>query len=330
VSVGTVTELAPGATPTVDNSGTTNAAILDFGLPGTPTVSVGDVTTLAPGADPTVTNGGTSTAIELDFGLPTTPTISIGTVTTVGPGDPATVTNAGTAAAIVLDFDIPQGVPGVDGEMSGPATSTDNAVPRFDGTDGATLQNSGVIIDDSNNITGVAAITATSVRPTSIDLGQNSDTTIARSGPGDATIEGNAIYRAGGTDVPVADGGTGASTASDARTNLGAASTSQADFISGIIKTGANQDFRIIERLPSNITVTQWWAKTSSGTITLTLKNGTTTMGSSTINASSTPSNANPSSDNTVSGGNVLQINGASNSSAVDISFVIYFTRTLS
>lgn len=32
---------------------------------------------------------------------------------------------------------------------------------------------------------------------------------------------GNYIYRAGGTDVPVADGGTGSSTASGARTNLG-------------------------------------------------------------------------------------------------------------
>jgi len=45
-----------------------------------------------------------------------------------------------------------------------------------------------------------------------IELGHASDTTIARSGSGDVTIEGNAIYRAGGTDVPVADGGTGAST----------------------------------------------------------------------------------------------------------------------
>jgi hypothetical protein len=39
---------------------------------------------------------------------------------------------------------------------------------------------------------------------TAIELGAASDTTIARSGAGDATIEGNQIYRAGGTDV--ADG----------------------------------------------------------------------------------------------------------------------------
>jgi hypothetical protein len=54
--------------------------------------------------------------------------------------------------------------------------------------------------------------TGNSPQFTAIELGHASDTTIARSGAGDITIEGNAVYRAGGTDVPVADGGTGAST----------------------------------------------------------------------------------------------------------------------
>ncbi len=63
--------------------------------------------------------------------------------------------------------------------------------------------------------------TSDSPQFTAINLGHASDTTIARSGAGDITVEGNAIYRAGGTDVPVADGGTGSSTAGGARTNLG-------------------------------------------------------------------------------------------------------------
>jgi hypothetical protein len=46
----------------------------------------------------------------------------------------------------------------------------------------------------------------------SIELGHASDTTITRSGSGDISIEGNAVYRAGGTEVAVTDGGTGAST----------------------------------------------------------------------------------------------------------------------
>ena len=39
--------------------------------------------------------------------------------------------------------------------MVGPSTSTDNAVARFDGTTGKVVQNSSVVIDDSNNITGI-------------------------------------------------------------------------------------------------------------------------------------------------------------------------------
>lgn len=56
---------------------------------------------------------------------------------------------------------------------------------------------------------------------TTIELGHASDTTLARSSAGVVTIEGNVIYHAGGTDVPVTDGGTGSSTAAGAATNLG-------------------------------------------------------------------------------------------------------------
>lgn len=43
------------------------------------------------------------------------------------------------------------------------ASSTDNAIPRFDGTDGKKLQNSGVTVDDSNNIKVGTAPVPTSV-----------------------------------------------------------------------------------------------------------------------------------------------------------------------
>lgn len=56
---------------------------------------------------------------------------------------------------------------------------------------------------------------------TGIELGAASDTTLTRASAGDVDIEGNAIYRAGGTDVPVADGGTGASTFTDSGVLLG-------------------------------------------------------------------------------------------------------------
>ena len=60
--------------------------------------------------------------------------------------------------------------------------------------------------------TSVGVGTGDSPQFTGIELGHASDTTITRVSSGNLAVEGNAIYRAGGTDVPVADGGTGAST----------------------------------------------------------------------------------------------------------------------
>ena len=44
------------------------------------------------------------------------------------------------------------------GDVSGPGSSTDNAVARFNGAGGKTLQNSGVIINDSNAVSGLASL----------------------------------------------------------------------------------------------------------------------------------------------------------------------------
>jgi hypothetical protein len=49
-----------------------------------------------------------------------------------------------------------------------------------------------------------------------INVGHASDTTITRVSAGNLAVEGNALYRAGGTDVAIADGGTGQSTAAAA------------------------------------------------------------------------------------------------------------------
>lgn len=68
----------------------------------------------------------------------------------------------------------------------------------------------------------LASFTAKSPQFTAVNIGHATDTTVARASAGDISVEGNIIYRLGGTDVAVADGGTGSSTAAGARTNLGA------------------------------------------------------------------------------------------------------------
>lgn len=65
---------------------------------------------------------------------------------------------------------------GGSGDVSGPGLSTDNAVPRFNGTGGTLIQNSGVIIDGSDNITGANSIQLTEVNAI-IDV--NSDPVLA-------------------------------------------------------------------------------------------------------------------------------------------------------
>lgn len=42
--------------------------------------------------------------------------------------------------------------PGIDGDVQGPASSTDNAAVRFDSTTGKVVQNSGIILDDNANV----------------------------------------------------------------------------------------------------------------------------------------------------------------------------------
>ena len=91
-----------------------------------------------------------------------------------------------------------------DGEMIVGDGTTDPVAES-----GATLRTSiGVGTGDSPQFTGV-------------NIGHASDTTVTRASSGDINVEGNIVYRAGGTDVPVADGGTGVSTLTDGGILLG-------------------------------------------------------------------------------------------------------------
>jgi len=58
--------------------------------------------------------------------------------------------------------------PVTPGDVSGPGSSTNNAIARWNGTSGNAIQNSGIIIDDSNNVTGVVALTATTLTSTGL------------------------------------------------------------------------------------------------------------------------------------------------------------------
>lgn len=76
-------------------------------------------------------------------------------------------------------------------------------------------------------VAGITSSTTQALGVGSLELGHASDTTLARSSAGNVTIEGNLVYREGGTDIPITDGGTGSSTAADARTALAVVGTTE-------------------------------------------------------------------------------------------------------
>lgn len=70
---------------------------------------------------------------------------------------------------------------GGGGGVTGPGTSTDTAIARYSGTGGTTLQNSGVLIDGSNNITGAGTVASgahviTSASSAALVVGPNGST----------------------------------------------------------------------------------------------------------------------------------------------------------
>lgn len=79
--------------------------------------------------------------------------------------------------------------------FTGSGTSTDNAVVRFDGTTGAAVQNSGVTIDDSNNmaVPGTLTVTSTSAIQQSVRYNASNrlDVAVTSGGQAQFTVVGS-------------------------------------------------------------------------------------------------------------------------------------------
>ena len=190
--------------------------------------------------------------------------------------------------------------PSGSGDVVGPASSTDNAIVRFDSTTGKLLQNSTVTISDAGAIAaasltlttdlaiadgGTGASTASAAR-TALDVdpaGTDNSTNVTLTGTPDyITISGQTITRGPivlTTDVsgilPIANGGTNASSAGAALTALGAAAS------------GANSDITSLTGLTTDLTVAQ--GGTGAGTFTangILFGNGTSAIGATAVGTS--------------------------------------------
>jgi collagen type VII alpha len=178
ISPGTATALPAGSPPTVTNVGTTSAAIFNFGIPAGPTgppgsgsvtsINVsGGTTGLTTSGGPVTTtgtitlagtlavaNGGTgaTTASSARSNLGAT-TIGSSLFTLTNPGS---VTfprfNADNTVSALDAASFRSAIGAGTGDITGPGSSTDNSLVRFDGTTGKILQGSGVTIDDNGTI----------------------------------------------------------------------------------------------------------------------------------------------------------------------------------
>jgi hypothetical protein len=118
--------------------------------------ATGVITNAAPDQTVALTDG---TAIDVTGTYPNF------TINNTAP-DQTVVLTAGTGistSGTYPNFTITNTSPSLGGDVVGPASATDNAVARYDTTTGKLIQNSAVIIDDSNNVTGVNTLTATNL-----------------------------------------------------------------------------------------------------------------------------------------------------------------------
>lgn len=111
--------------------------------------------------------------------------------------------------------------------------------------------------------------------------------------------------------------------------SIGAAGVTQVEYLPGIIVAPTNKDYRIVEKAPYGFTLTGFTAKTASGTITATLKINSTAVTTGAINVTSSQASVTPTAANVAVADDALVLTTSSNSSAVDLSFVVKYTRTL-
>ena len=275
---------------------------------GTGNVVIGAVT-----INGTTISSADSTKVTIAEALDVTGAVTITSGTITGITD-ITVADGGTGASTFTDGGVLLG--SGTGAITAMAELSDGQMIVGDGSgdpvaeSGATLRTSiGVGTGDSPQFTG-------------IELGHATDTTITKASSGDLNIEGNIIYRAGGTDVPVADGGTGTGSHTSTAILLGngtsSIQSSEIKITGSSLFTGDSSAININEGLIVDGTASFSGAVTiTSGTITgitdITVADGGTGASTLTDNAvlTGTGSSAITAEGNLSFNGSTLAVTGA-------------------
>jgi len=179
-----------------------------------------------------------------------------------------TLTAAGGTASF-LRADGAYATPAGGGNVSGPASATSTALVRWNGTTGTALSNSGILVDASNNVSGVGT------------LATGANTITAASANALAVGSAGATNPALQVDASAAQGATGVQIKS-------AAAAAGVDIVS--LSSGANENLRINAKGAGTITL----GNVSTGAIALSR--------ATTISGAITQTSGNVSFTNAVSG----------------------------
>lgn len=142
----------------------TGNALISGGISTAPAWGKIGLTTHVSGVLP-IANGGTN-----GTSTPTAGAVPYGTGTAYG------FTAAGAAGQVLTSngAGVPTWTTNAGGDVTGPASSTDNAIARFDGTTGKLIQNSVTTIDDTGAATGFTTFAASTSVTTPIVQASNS------------------------------------------------------------------------------------------------------------------------------------------------------------
>lgn len=133
-----------------------------------------------------------------------------------------------------LIADIPAG-----GNVVGPGSATDKRIARYNGTTGLLIQNSGVAIDDSNNVSGIAEMSSgtAAVGITTITAANANALTVGRAGAINPAlqVDSSAGLSANGVKITAAAAGNGVTL--------------------GVISSGANEALSLLGKGSAPITI---------------------------------------------------------------------------